>query len=220
MAQSKFNNPIPNGQFPANTNLPSRHSFESLSKILSQSTLIDANATATAPAGSLLSPPSSHSEIKGHAKSPVRSASPTNASSQGGLPAEQLSEGHVPGLEWDMTRVEKVKGFITRWFAEWWLLEIISWGFSALCMALILTVLLHFNGRPLPHLGFLTLNSLISILSGFAKASLLLPTAEALGQLKWVWFRKPKKMADFEIIDSASRGPWGSIVLLANTKGM
>jgi hypothetical protein len=89
-------------------------------------------------------------------------------------------------------------------------------------MAIILSVLLHYNGRPLPawKLG-LTLNSFISILSGFAKASLLLPTAEALGQLKWNWFsKKPKQMMDFEIIDSASRGPLGSMVLLANTKGV
>jgi hypothetical protein len=89
-------------------------------------------------------------------------------------------------------------------------------------MAIILSVLLYYNGRPLPawKLG-LTLNSFISILSGFAKASLLLPTAEALGQLKWNWFsKKPRQMMDFEIIDGASRGPLGSMVLLANTKGV
>jgi Protein of unknown function (DUF3176) len=126
------------------------------------------------------------------------------------------------GFEWDLSRVQKAKGFITRWFVDWWLLEIISWIFSAICMAIILSVLLHYNGRPLPawKLG-LTLNSFISILSGFAKASLLLPTAEALGQLKWNWFsKKPRQMMDFEIIDSASRGPLGSMVLLANTKGV
>jgi hypothetical protein len=124
-------------------------------------------------------------------------------------------------FEWDLSRTQKAKGFVTRWFVEWWLLEIISWIFSAICMAIILSVLLHFNGRPMPawKLG-LTLNSFISILSGFAKASLLLPTAEALGQLKWNWFSKPRPMMDFEVIDSASRGPLGSMVLLANTKGM
>jgi hypothetical protein len=138
-----------------------------------------------------------------------------------------LSQGSGPssdplsGFEWDAPTEPKAKSFITRWFVEWWLLEIISWVFSAICMSVILSVLLHFNGRSLPDwkLG-LTLNSFISILSGFAKASLLLPTAQALSQLKWTWFRKPRQLADFEIIDSASRGPLGSMVLLASTKGM
>lgn len=67
----------------------------------------------------------------------------------------------------------------------------------------------------------MSINAFISIFSGFAKSALLLPTAEALGQLKWDWFRKDeKKMMDFEVMDSASRGPWGSMVLLARTKGV
>jgi hypothetical protein len=66
-----------------------------------------------------------------------------------------------------------------------------------------------------------SINAFVSIFSGFAKSALLLPTAEALGQLKWSWFtRKQNRMMDFEVMDSASRGPWGSLLLLASTKGM
>jgi hypothetical protein len=89
-------------------------------------------------------------------------------------------------------------------------------------MIIILSVLAHFDGKEIPQwkLG-ITINAFISILSGFAKSALLLPTAEALGQLKWNWFsKKPRTMMDFEVLDSASRGPWGSFVLLARTKGM
>ena len=61
----------------------------------------------------------------------------------------------------------------------------------------------------------------IAIFAGFAKSALLVPTAEALGQLKWDWYQsKPKKMLDFEILDSASRGPLGSMMLLTRSKGM
>jgi hypothetical protein len=162
-------------------------------------------------------------EKKDYARSSVTfSPSMNGTSNRESLPSNLSSEIPASGFEWDLTRAQKAKGFITRWFVEWWLLEIISWIFSAICMAIILSVLLHYNGRPLPawKLG-LTLNSFISILSGFAKASLLLPTAEALGQLKWNWFsKKPRQMMDFEIIDGASRGPLGSMVLLANTKGV
>jgi hypothetical protein len=89
-------------------------------------------------------------------------------------------------------------------------------------MIVIAAVLARYDGKPFPtwKMG-ITMNAFISIFSGFAKSALLLPTAEALGQLKWDWFRKDeRKMMDFEIMDSASRGPWGSFVMLARTKGM
>jgi hypothetical protein len=88
-------------------------------------------------------------------------------------------------------------------------------------MLIIAVVLIHFNKKRVPDWKGLTLNSFISVLSGFGRAALLVPAAEALGQLKWNWFsRKPRQMMDFELLDSASRGPWGSFVLLARTKGM
>lgn len=82
--------------------------------------------------------------------------------------------------------VFRLRIFVMRWIVEWWLMEIVSWAFSAMCMITIIGVLFVFDGNELPRwpLG-LTLNSFISALSASAKAALLLPTAEALGQLKW-----------------------------------
>lgn len=102
-----------------------------------------------------------------------------------------------------------------------WLLEIISWLISAVCMGVIVGVLLYLEGDKLPILPLgLTLNAYIAVLSKIASAALLLPASEALGQLKWSWFQgDSKKMWDFEIFDNASRGPWGSILLLIRTKG-
>jgi hypothetical protein len=103
-----------------------------------------------------------------------------------------------------------------------WLLEIISWTLSACCMAGIVIVLICYKDKRIPKwpLG-LTLNAYISVLSKVASAALLLPVSEALGQLKWSWFQgsKSQKMWDFEIFDNASRGPWGSLLLLVRTKG-
>lgn len=53
-----------------------------------------------------------------------------------------------------------------------------------------------------------------------AKAALLLPTTEALGQLKWHWFQQENQLIDFEVIDAASRGFWGSALLLLKSKSM
>jgi hypothetical protein len=108
---------------------------------------------------------------------------------------------------------------------ERWLLEIISWLISAICMGAIIAVLVVLRDQPvtkwpLTNVG-LTMNAFVSILSRVAGAALLLPVAEALGQLKWSWFIKgnSKKMWDFEMFDNASRGPWGSLLLLIHTRG-
>ncbi|CBY00377.1 hypothetical protein IAQ61_011308 [Plenodomus lingam] len=106
-----------------------------------------------------------------------------------------------------------------------WLLEVISWVVSLVCMAAIIGVLVHLKDQPLAKWTWaektgLTLNAYISILSKMAGAALILPVSEALGQLKWSWFLEhSKQMWDFEIFDNASRGPWGSLLLLIRTKG-
>lgn len=60
-----------------------------------------------------------------------------------------------------------------------------------------------------------------NVLSKVASAALILPISEAIGQLKWTWFNgsDSKEMIDFEIFDKASRGAWGSFLLLFRTKG-
>ncbi|PVH91779.1 hypothetical protein DM02DRAFT_545137 [Periconia macrospinosa] len=102
-----------------------------------------------------------------------------------------------------------------------WLLEIICWWVSAICMAVIIGFLVHYKGKRIPNWpGSLTLNAFIAILSKVSGAALILPVSEALGQLKWTWFQgHSKTMWDFEIFDNASRGPWGSFLLLIRTKG-
>lgn len=102
-----------------------------------------------------------------------------------------------------------------------WLFEILSWIISAVCMGSIVVVLIYLKDRKVPRWPFgLTLNAFIAVVSRVASAALLLPTTEALGQLKWSWFLEgSKQMWDFEIFDNASRGPWGAILLLIRTKG-
>jgi hypothetical protein len=61
--------------------------------------------------------------------------------------------------------------------------------------------------------------TMASLLGKVASASLIVPTSEALGQLKWHWFHQSKAMWDFEVFDKASRGAWGATLLLFRTKG-
>lgn len=98
-----------------------------------------------------------------------------------------------------------------------WLLEIVTWTTSALCMFAVVGIYLHVNGRLMSRSEQLL--NFASILGKVASAALIVPTSEALGQLKWNWFNKSNAMWDFEIFDKATRGPWGAALLLYRTKG-
>lgn len=98
-----------------------------------------------------------------------------------------------------------------------WLLEIVCWMISAACMGAIIGIYLQVNGRPLARQQKLL--TLANALGKTSSAALIVPTSEALGQLKWNWFHNSKAMWDFEIFDKASRGPWGAIMLLYRTRG-
>jgi hypothetical protein len=84
-----------------------------------------------------------------------------------------------------------------------WLFEILCWLTSAFCMGAIIGIYLEAKDRPMSQAGsFLTYTN---ILGKVASAALIVPTTEALGQLKWNWFQKSNAMWDFEIFDKASR---------------
>lgn len=101
-----------------------------------------------------------------------------------------------------------------------WSLEIASWVVSAMCMASIIGILVYLKDGPVSRwpIGL----TFVTILAKIATATLIIPTSEAIGQLKWNWFQGPtsREMEDFEVFDRASRGgPLGSVMLLLRTKG-
>ncbi|KAJ4336035.1 hypothetical protein N0V95_008732 [Ascochyta clinopodiicola] len=99
-----------------------------------------------------------------------------------------------------------------------WLFEITCWFISAASLGAIVGIYVRINNERLADWG--TLLSFANVLGKFASAALIVPTTEALGQLKWNWFNdSPKAMWDFEIFDKATRGPWGAVMLLFRTKG-
>ncbi|KAF1936136.1 hypothetical protein EJ02DRAFT_414481 [Clathrospora elynae] len=103
------------------------------------------------------------------------------------------------------------------YFFKRWLFEIASWLVSALCMGTVVGIYVHINGREMVQSAQIL--NVANLLGKVASAALIIPTSEALGQLKWNWFHDSKAMWDFEIFDKASRGPWGAALLLFRTKG-
>jgi hypothetical protein len=100
-----------------------------------------------------------------------------------------------------------------------WLFEVLSWCVSALCMAAVVIIYVQLKDAPLYGRFSGLLLTLANVFGKIASAALIVPTTEAIGQLKWNWFHNSKAMWDFEIFDKASRGPLGAVMLLFRTKG-
>ncbi|RHZ47233.1 DUF3176 domain-containing protein [Aspergillus thermomutatus] len=101
-----------------------------------------------------------------------------------------------------------------------WFGESIAMSFSFLCFIAIVAVLWVYDKKPNPNLKYgLTLNTIVSVLGTGCKSSLIFAVAEAIGQLKWVWFRnKRSRLHDMQSFDDASRGPLGSMMILFEHK--
>lgn len=96
-----------------------------------------------------------------------------------------------------------------------WRLELLGWAIGTISLLAIILILALFNGKPVSSWhSTLQISTIISILSQAAQVSLLLPLSGGISQLKWMWFQGERDAMDMELYDLASRGPWGSLLLL------
>lgn len=95
---------------------------------------------------------------------------------------------------------------------------------SFLCLVTIIAFLMTIEGRPLANWRIgsteISPNTVISIASTLMKASILLPLAQGISQLKWTYFQESARpLANIQTFDNASRGPWGAMILLFRVRG-
>jgi len=86
-------------------------------------------------------------------------------------------------------------------------------------MTAVVVIYAHVKGEKVSTTRSGMLLASANVLGKIASAALIVPTSEALGQLKWNWFMNSNAMWDFEIFDKASRGPLGAAMLLFRTRG-
>lgn len=101
---------------------------------------------------------------------------------------------------------------IDSWWLEFLALFVCLASFSGL-----LYLLFAYDGKPISEWTQfpLSLNALVSILSGISRASLAFVISMCLSQAKWNWAtRYVEPLIDFERFDAASRGPWGCLRLM------
>ncbi|KAI8626221.1 hypothetical protein F5Y19DRAFT_466598 [Xylariaceae sp. FL1651] len=100
--------------------------------------------------------------------------------------------------------------------SSWWWWEIASLVLCTISMGLVILLLVKINGLALQDWTFfLQPNSLLSVLTTVGKASMLVSVASCISQLKWDHFNtRERHLYHLELFDRASRGPWGSLMLL------
>lgn len=107
----------------------------------------------------------------------------------------------------------------SRWCAPW-MPEIICWIISLCFTAGLIIALVVFEGHALPDLPLgINPNAIIQVLATFSEFFMMIPVTSALGQMKWLRALQVRPADDFCAMDDASRGPWGSFLLIVRGKG-
>jgi hypothetical protein len=111
---------------------------------------------------------------------------------------------------------------------EWQRLAVDHWGWeisaAVLCigvLAAIVGVLIGYDQQPVPDLpDGLTINAIIAFLSTLAKSALVLVITAVIRQEEWLWYiDAPRRLSHVDDFDEASRGPYGSFLLLIRARG-
>lgn len=116
------------------------------------------------------------------------------------------------------SHVHSISQMMVSW---WWWWEIGATLISVTCVSLIISLLFRANGTLLREWPFqIQPNSILAVLTTIMKTTLLVPIASCIGQLKWRHYAlQPRPLDQLQVIDDASRGPWGSIVVLLKLAG-
>lgn len=112
--------------------------------------------------------------------------------------------------------------FLSLLLTDHWLYEICSLFMGITCFVCVIALLKIHDRKESPQwTDDITLNTVLSWLSTFWQACLVMPVAAGIGQLCWVWYvEKTNPLRGVCYYDAASGGPWGSLLLLYGLKEM
>jgi len=97
----------------------------------------------------------------------------------------------------------------------WWWWEIGACLLSIISTTLLFVLLTRVADSTLESWPYqIQINSVIATLTAVSRTALLVPIAACISQLKWGHFERPNRLSHLQDFDDASRGPWGSLLLL------
>ncbi|KAJ5462393.1 hypothetical protein N7530_010598 [Penicillium desertorum] len=125
-----------------------------------------------------------------------------------GLPETETVHTQDPQTDTETKR----SGF--DWSGSWaW--EIGSVTLAVVGVVLLVAFLYNINNTPYAKWQYIVSpNTVVSIIVTITKAVLLVSVSSCLGQLKWNLFQNPAPLYQIQVLDQASRGPWGSLEVL------
>lgn len=139
---------------------------------------------------------------------------------QGNNSPQVMTEASVPsptstvGADSGSTQPEAWIPGLRRYDKYWWFAEIVVLVMSIAAMVAITAILRHVQNKPLAEWTFyFQPNTVLSGLATLSRSALMFPIAECLSQLKWTYYwycKKGRMLQALEVIDGASRGPWGA----------
>ncbi|KAF4548949.1 Hypothetical protein D9617_24g016630 [Elsinoe fawcettii] len=101
------------------------------------------------------------------------------------------------------------------WINQHWFYEVAACTLNILTLLAIFVLFRAYDGKPTPDWPrVITINSAAAVLTTATKGSMIYAVSEGLSQIKWSWFVQDRQLNDISAFDSASRGPWGALVLL------
>ena len=135
------------------------------------------------------------------------------------VPLKHNSGFIVPSTEEDVDRVTKETP-LQRTFNNYWGWEILAYVTSLVALIVLIVVLQKYNGKGIPDWPFgITINSILSWITQILTACMLAVVGACVSQSKLIYFNESDRpLADVNIYDSASRGPLGSFVFLAERR--
>ncbi len=105
--------------------------------------------------------------------------------------------------------------FYHRLVTDSWGLGILGWLVATLLLIALLIVFREYDQRALSQWSSrLSLNTIVAIVTQLAQMTLLLPIAEGISQLKWLWYCEKKPVEDMSYFQEGSTGPISSFILL------
>ncbi|KAI1474230.1 hypothetical protein F4774DRAFT_342965 [Daldinia eschscholtzii] len=157
--------------------------------------------------------PESHSPRQGPSSLPLLNR---NQSTDSQRPHDSSLEDNKPGQS-------------NNAYGSAWLRIFRAWKFqllaSLVCSSSLVGLAIiaaNFSEHPLSDwpLAFISINGIVAILTALLKGPLMVLIADSISQAKWLWFTREgqagRQLIDLELIDNASRGPWGSFIWLYN----
>ncbi|KAI1777017.1 hypothetical protein F4818DRAFT_439378 [Hypoxylon cercidicola] len=143
--------------------------------------------------------------------------SPTSSNIQS-IPIPETLDETRPAQASEKTKLPSKSSRFNLFSNWWWWWEIGAIILCVVCVGLVIKVLQMVENQPIELWPYaIRPNSLISVLTTIAKAAMLIPIASCISQAKWSHFqRRPHALDHLQLYDDASRGPWGSFLLLCS----